>query len=93
MFCRIPQLKWLGGYGLNKVNSSWTQKNKSLINPFLSFFHKYELKNIHNMCFMQDPCYKNLRIVCLFIGHQKGIFTVQEYDQKSLCPMLVKCYE
>jgi hypothetical protein len=69
------------------------KKKMSLIDPFLSFLHKYELKNIHNICFMQDPCYKILHIVCLFTSHQKGIFNVQEYDQKSLCPMLVKCYE
>ncbi len=27
------------------------------------------------------------------LGHEEGVLIVHEYDQKYLCPMLVRCYE
>jgi hypothetical protein len=56
--------KWVGT-GWIRWTCHEQKKKKSLIDPFLSFLHKYELKNVHNMCFMQDPHYKNLQLcVC-----------------------------
>ncbi len=45
------------------------------------------------ICLMLDPTYKNLHIVSSFVGREQGVVLVEEYDRKSLYPMLVKCHE
>jgi hypothetical protein len=48
----------------------------------------------HNMIFlMLDPRYKNLCIISSFVGREQGVVLVEEYDRKSLYPMLVNCHE
>ncbi len=29
---------------------------------------------------------------CLCVGHEQGMFIVEKYDEKTLYPMLLKCY-
>jgi hypothetical protein len=61
---------------------------------FLSFLKKYEIRKFHNIIFlMLDPVFKNLHIVSSFVGREHGVAFVEEYDRKTLYPMLVKCYE
>jgi hypothetical protein len=42
---------------------------------------------------MLDRRYKNLRIISSFAGREQSVVIVEEYDRKSLYPMLVKCHE
>ncbi len=59
----------------------------------LSFLTKYDEKKTHNMLsLILDPKYKTLRLICSFIGHEQGVPIVEEYDRRSLFPMLLKFY-
>jgi hypothetical protein len=40
---------------------------------------------------MLDPRFEFFRLLFSFIGHEQGKAIVEEYDKKSLFPMLVKC--
>jgi len=61
---------------------------------FLSFLKVYDKRKTHNMIFlMLNLRYKNLCIVSSFVGKEQGVVLVEEYDNKSLYPMLVKCHE
>ncbi len=63
----------------------------NVLNSFLSFLKKYENKKAHNMIsLMLDPRFKTLHIVSSFVGRKQGVALVEEYDRKSLYPMLVK---
>jgi hypothetical protein len=42
---------------------------------------------------MLDSKYKSLCILFSFVGKEQGVAFVEEYDRKSLYPMLVKCHE
>jgi hypothetical protein len=65
-----------------------------VLDLFLSFLKKYENKKAHNMIsLMWHPRIKSLRIVSSFVGREQGVALVEEYDRKSLYPMLVKCHE
>jgi len=66
----------------------------NVLDSFLSFLKKYENRKAHNMIsLMLNPRFKNLHIVSLFVGREQGVVLVEEYDRKSLYPMLVKCHE
>jgi hypothetical protein len=66
----------------------------NVLDSFLSFFKKYENKKVHNMIYlMLDPRFKSLCIISSFVGREQGVVLVEEYDRKSLYPMLVKCHE
>jgi hypothetical protein len=41
---------------------------------------------------MLDPRFKSLCLISSFIGSEKGVNIVEEYDKWSLNPMLLKCY-
>jgi hypothetical protein len=61
---------------------------------FLSLLNVYDKKKTHNVIsLMLDPKYKSLHIVSSFVGREQGVALVEEYDKKSLYPMLVKCHE
>jgi hypothetical protein len=42
---------------------------------------------------MLDLRFKSLHILSSFVGKEQGVAFVEEYDRKSLYPMLVKCHE
>jgi hypothetical protein len=66
----------------------------NVLDSFLSFLKKYENRKAHNMnSLMLNPRFKNLHIVSSFVGREQGVALVEEYDRKSLYPMLIKCYE
>jgi hypothetical protein len=53
----------------------------------------FEEKKAHNMLsLMLDPRFKSLCLVFSFIGREQGVAIVEEYDSKSLYPMLLKCH-
>jgi hypothetical protein len=59
-----------------------------------SFLKVYDKRKTHNMIFlMLGPSYKNLCIISSSFGSEQGVAFVEEYDRKSLNPMLVKCHE
>jgi hypothetical protein len=63
-----------------------------ILDSFLSFLRNFEERKAHNMFSLKlDPRFKNFRLVSSFVGCEQGIF-VEEYDQKSLKPMFLKCY-
>jgi hypothetical protein len=65
-----------------------------VLDSFLSFLKKYENKKAHNMIsLMLDPSFKSLHIISSFVGREQGVALVEEYDRKTLYPMLVKCHE
>jgi len=41
---------------------------------------------------MLDPRFKNLCLVSSFVGQEEGVSIVDEYDRRTLYPMLLKCY-
>jgi hypothetical protein len=58
------------------------------------FLMKYKNKKSHNMTsLMLDPRFKNLHIISSFVEWDQNVSFVEEYDKKSLYPMLVKCHE
>jgi hypothetical protein len=61
-------------------------------NGFLSFFKKYETNKSHNiLSFMSNPRFKSLRLVSSLNSQEHDVSIVEEYDQQSLFPMLLKC--
>ncbi len=41
---------------------------------------------------MLDPRFKSLCLISSFIGYEKGVNIVKEYDRRALYLMLLKCY-
>jgi hypothetical protein len=63
----------------------------NVLDSFLSFLKVYDKKKAHNMIsFMLNLRYKSLHIVSSFVRKEQGVALVEEYDKKSLYPMLVK---
>jgi hypothetical protein len=59
---------------------------------FLFFFN--EESKAHNMLsLMLDPRFKNLKLISSLISQEQGIFIIQEYDMRSLFPMLLQCHQ
>jgi hypothetical protein len=66
----------------------------NMLDFFLSLSKAYDKRKAHNMIsLMPDPRYKNLCIVSSFVEREQGVALVEEYDRKSLYPMLVKYHE
>jgi hypothetical protein len=42
---------------------------------------------------MLDPRFKNLRLVLFLSSQEQKNYIVQEYDMRSLFPMLLKCHQ
>jgi hypothetical protein len=60
---------------------------------FLSFLRKFEEKKAHNMLsLMLDPKFKSFCLVSSFVGQEESVNIVDEYDRRTLYPMLLKCY-
>jgi hypothetical protein len=50
-------------------------------------------KETYNMLFlMLDPKFKSLCLVSSFIGREQRVTIVEENNERSLYPMLLKCY-
>jgi len=66
----------------------------NVLDYFLSFLKVYDKIIAHNMIsLMLDTRYKSLHIVFSFVKWEQGVALVEEYDRKSLYPMLVKFHE
>jgi hypothetical protein len=65
-----------------------------VLDSLISFLKVCDKKKAHNMIsLMLDPRYRSFHIVSSFVGKEQGVVLVEEYDRKSLYPMLVKCHE
>jgi hypothetical protein len=66
----------------------------NVLDSFLSFQKVYDTKKTHNMIsLMLGLKYKSLHIVSSFVRKEQGVALVEEYDKKSLYPILVECHE
>jgi hypothetical protein len=66
----------------------------NVLDYFCSFLKKYENMKVHNMIsLMLNPRFKSHRIISSFVGREQGVALIEEYDRKSLYPMLAKCHE
>jgi hypothetical protein len=67
----------------------------NVLDFFLSFLKVYDKRKTHNMIsLMLDPRCKKLHIILSsFVGREQGVALVEEYDKKSLYPMLIKYHE
>jgi hypothetical protein len=64
-----------------------------ILNSFLTFFRIYEKNRNYNiLLLMLNPRFKGFCLVSSHIGHEQGLFIVEEYGAKTLYPMLLKCY-
>ncbi len=64
-----------------------------VLDGFLSFSKMCEENKTHNMLsLMLNLRFKSLRLVSFLIGQKRAISIVEEYDQRSLFPMLLRCY-
>ncbi len=80
---------------LNYISLLPISKRKSVAfwNSFLFKKRKYEERKFHNvLCLMLNPRFNNYHLVSSFIGCEKGVNIIEEYDSWSLYPMLLKCY-
>jgi hypothetical protein len=44
------------------------------------------------LALMLDSRYKNIRIIFIFVGKELGVVVIEEYDKKTLFPMLLKTH-
>jgi hypothetical protein len=78
-------------YELSLLASNIRREIINMLDSFHSLLKKYENKKIHNMIsLILDPRFKSLCIISSFVGREQHVALVEEYDLKSLHPMLVK---
>ena len=62
-----------------------------VIKPCLAFAVDFTREKAHNMLsLMLDPRYKGLQVIIDYVGREKAMHIVAEYDQLVLMPLLVK---
>ncbi len=77
---------------LSLLRSNIRREVCGVLDGFLSFFKKYEKNKANNiLSHMLNLKFKSLRSVSSLIGHEHDVSIVEEYDQQSLFPMLLKC--
>jgi hypothetical protein len=72
-----------------------TSKGKFAMFWILFFFKKENVKQekFTNMLFlMLDPRFKSFHLIFSFVGLEECVSILDEYDRKTLYPMLLKCY-
>ncbi len=77
---------------LSLLASNIRREITNVLDFFLSLLKVYGKKKAHDMIsLMLDPRHKSLRIISSLVGREQGVALVEEYDRKTLYPMLVKC--
>jgi hypothetical protein len=57
---------------------------------FLEVLKAFDSYQVHNMlALMLDPCFKSLRVVESFVGHDNAIRLATEYDVKKIILFLI----
>ncbi len=78
---------------LSLLASNIRRKICRILDGFLSFFKNCERNKAHNVLFlMLDLRFKNLRSISSFIDQEQVVSIVEEYDQRSLFDMFLRCY-
>lgn len=66
----------------------------AVLEPLLSFASNFSRQNAHNMlALMLDPRFKGLGLVRDYVGADKVVVIVLEYDNMVLLPLLMQCYK
>ncbi len=61
-----------------------------VLNPFLSFMASFQKAKIHNMlAMMLDLCFKGLGLVIQYVGKERALHIIREYDPQVLFPLLI----
>ena len=62
-----------------------------VIKPCLAFAIDFTCEKTHNMLLLMiDPRYKGLHVIIDYVGREKAMHIMAEYDQLVLVPLLVK---
>jgi hypothetical protein len=70
------------------------QEVVKVVRPFLQFLESFDFCQVHNtLALMLDPCFKSLRVVENYAGHENVIQLVVEYDIKKVIPLLMIGFE
>jgi hypothetical protein len=85
-----------GGFDF-KLQALWIRmmgEVMAIVAPFLAFSSTYITTKAHNMLMlMLDPHFKSLDVAKGFVGKEKVIHMVVEYDNRSLMPFLVATFK
>jgi len=66
----------------------------TILNAFFSFMVIFKEHKAHNiLSMMLDPCYKGLGLVIQYVGKDKTMQIIHEYDKYVLFPFLVHAYK
>jgi hypothetical protein len=80
-------------FALSLFASNIKRKVCCVLDFFLSFVRKFEKNEVHNMLsLMVDPRFKSFHLIFSFFGREEGVSIVDEYDRRTLYPMLLKCF-
>jgi hypothetical protein len=61
-----------------------------VVEPFISFAMTFNVVVAHNMCVLQlNPRFKVLYCIVEYVGRDRGVIVVEEYDQHVLLLLLV----
>jgi hypothetical protein len=65
-----------------------------VLNPFLSFMASFQKAKAHNMlAMMLNPCFKGLGLVIQYVGKERTLHIVGEYDCQVLFPFIICAYK
>jgi hypothetical protein len=65
-----------------------------VLNPFLPFMASFQKTKAHNMLAMiLDPRFKGLGLVIQYVGKERTLHIVGEYDRQVLFPLLICAYK
>jgi hypothetical protein len=80
-------------FELSCLASNIKKEFVEVLDSFLSFLRKFEKLKSHNMFFIKlDPKLKTFHLVSSLIGCEQSKTIVEEYDIKSLFPMIFQYY-
>jgi hypothetical protein len=65
-----------------------------VLNPLLSFMASFQKAKTHNMlAMMLDPCFKGLGLVIQYVGKERTLHIVGEYDCQLLFSFIICAYK
>ena len=76
------------------MKSRMEEEVLAVLEPLLSFAATFSRQSAHNMlALMLDPRFKGLGLVRDYVGPEKVVGIVFEYDNLVLLPLLMQCYK
>jgi hypothetical protein len=92
----LPSILWGEVLNMNwgHYRCIWWQKSKFVLASFLAFASTYIGNKVHNtVALMLDPHFKSLDVVKAFVGWEKMIQMVAQYNSETLLPLLVAIFQ